>query len=283
MPRYLLQLRKTSFFLIFRSSDISFGSNKASSMVEATWHPMPPLKSLSDASSLKGSPSNMGAGSQACGSRGWVSDLFMPHCDIWLTFCCFVARWASSSRVGRDLPVSTTSFPFCFLLLFGLAGSGLIGWGAWGGDFEGGGGSLGWVDFPSAPFLGWSSISSIKLFWGFLWIPISSDMSSREGGWLNTSNSSKESVRSTTPFEPSSSSSSSFLPFLKNELGRGCSYRKSGHKQWLSTRSTSRNWDTLWNNEPLIGNTDTVELRIGSFDYILRGLECEWERCVPKN
>ena len=185
MPKYLLQLRKTSFFLIFRSSDISFGSNKASSTAEATWHPMPPLKSLSDASSLRGSLPSMGARSQACDSRGWVSTLSMPCCDTWLTFCCFAARWASSSRVGWDLPVSTTFFPFYFLFPFGLAGSGLIGWGGWGvrgGDFRGGGGSLGWVDFLGAPLLGWSSISSIKLFWGFLWMPISFDMLSGDGG-----------------------------------------------------------------------------------------------------
>ena len=184
MPKYLLQLRKTSFFLIFHSSDISFGSNKASSMVEATWHPMSPLKSLSDASAPKGSLSSMGTGSQACGSRGWVSALSMPHCDTWLTFCCFVARWASSSWVGWD--VSTTSFLFCSLLLFGSASSGLIGWGGWevgGGDFGGGGGeSFGWVDFPGAPRPGWSFISSIKLFWGFLWMPIFFDMLSGDGG-----------------------------------------------------------------------------------------------------
>ena len=157
MLKYLLQLRKTSFFLIFHSSDISFGSNKASSTVEATWHPIPPLKSLSDASSLRGSPPSMGVGSQACGSRGWVSALSIPRCDTWLTFCYFAARWASSSRVGLNLPVSTTYFPFCSLLLFGSAGSGLIGWGGWGaegGNFRGGGGSLGWVDFPGAPFPG---------------------------------------------------------------------------------------------------------------------------------
>ena len=70
MPKYLLQWRKTSFFLMLRSSDISFGSSKASSTVEATWHPMPLLKSLSDASSLRGSPPCMGVGSQACGSGG---------------------------------------------------------------------------------------------------------------------------------------------------------------------------------------------------------------------
>ena len=64
MPKYLLRLRKNLFFLIFLSSSISFGSNRAPSKAEATWHPMPPLKSLSDASSLKGSPLSMGAGSQ---------------------------------------------------------------------------------------------------------------------------------------------------------------------------------------------------------------------------
>ena len=70
MPKYLLQLRKTSFFLMLCSSIMSFGSSKASSTAEATWHPMPPLKSLSDASSLKGSPPCMGAESQAHGSGG---------------------------------------------------------------------------------------------------------------------------------------------------------------------------------------------------------------------
>ena len=70
MPRYLLQLRKISFFLMFFSSDMSFGSSKASSMAEATWHPIPPLKSLSDASSLKGSSPCMGVGSQARGFGG---------------------------------------------------------------------------------------------------------------------------------------------------------------------------------------------------------------------
>ena len=65
MPKYLLRLRKISFLLIDRSSAISVRSNKAFSKAEATWHPIPPLKFLSDASSLKGSPFSMGAGSQA--------------------------------------------------------------------------------------------------------------------------------------------------------------------------------------------------------------------------
>ena len=112
---------------------------------------------------------------------------------------------------------------------------------------------------------------------------ISSDMLSGDGGWLNTSNLSKEFIRSTIPSEPFSSS------FLSSPSSRiswdkdAPTYRRSGHKKWLSTRSTLRNWDILWNNEPLIGNTDTVEPRIAGFDYVLRGLECEQERCVPKN
>ena len=166
MPKYLLQLRKTLFFLIFRSSVISFGSNKASSKAEATWHPMPPLKSLSDASSLKGSPPSIGAGSQVWDSEGWLSVLSPPCCDAWLTFYCFAARWASSSWVGRGLPVSTTSLPFCSLFLFRSAGLSLEGKDGWKGgsvDLGEGGGSLGWVDFPNAPLPGWSSINSIKL------------------------------------------------------------------------------------------------------------------------
>ena len=164
MPKYLLQLRKTSFFLILRSSEISFGSSKASFTAGATWHPMPPLKSLSDASSLRGSSLCIGAGSQACGSGGWVFDLSRPHYDAWLKFCRFAARWAFSSRIGRDLPV-------CSLFLLGSASLGLIGWGGWGAerwDMGRGGGIWDCVDFPNAPFPVWFSISSSKLLWGFL-------------------------------------------------------------------------------------------------------------------
>ena len=185
MLKYLLTLRKTSFFLIFRSSAISLGSNRAPSTAEGTWHPIPLLKSLSDASSLKGSPSSMSVGGQAWGFGGWLSPLSTPRCDAWLTFCCFAARWASSSWVGQDLPVSTTSLPLCALFLFGSTGSGLEGRDGWGwgrGDLGGGGGSLGWVDFPGAPLPGWSSMNSIKIFWGFLWMSISSDILSGDEG-----------------------------------------------------------------------------------------------------
>ena len=69
MPKYLLLSRMSSFFLTFFISAISLGSNKASFMAEAMWHPTPPLKSLIDASSRRGSPLCMGAGSHACGSE----------------------------------------------------------------------------------------------------------------------------------------------------------------------------------------------------------------------
>ena len=65
MPKYLLNLRKTSCLLIDCSSAISLGSNRASSKVEAMRHPSPPWKSLMDALSLKGSPLSMRAGNQA--------------------------------------------------------------------------------------------------------------------------------------------------------------------------------------------------------------------------
>ena len=51
----------------------------------------------------------------------------------------------------------------------------------------------------------------------------------------------------------------------------------------MGVGSIFRDWDTLWNNEPLVGNTDTVEPRVVSFDYALRGLEGKRERCVPKD
>ena len=70
MPKYLLRLRKTSFLLMFRNSAMSLGSNKASSKDEATRHPIPPLKLLIDASSLRGLPLSMGAGSQVSASGG---------------------------------------------------------------------------------------------------------------------------------------------------------------------------------------------------------------------
>ena len=157
MPRYLLRLRKTSFFLIHHSSAISVGSNKASSKTEAIWHSAPPWKSLMDALSLKGSPLVIGAGSQAWDSGGWLCPLSRPFCHVWLVFCCFAAHWVSSSCTGRDLPASTTSLPFSSLFLFRSANSGLDGKDGWKGgrgDLEGGGGSLGWMDFPGASFSG---------------------------------------------------------------------------------------------------------------------------------
>ena len=157
MLKNLLVWRKTSLFLKPHSSTISFGSRRVCSRAEATWPPMAPLKSLIDASSIKGSPPSMGAGSQAWGFGSWMSVLSAPWLGAWLTFCCFVAHWASSSLVGRSLLVSTTSLPFCSFLLLGSTCStleGRVGWGAWRGDFGREGGSLGWTDFPGPLFPG---------------------------------------------------------------------------------------------------------------------------------
>ena len=77
MPKYLLALRNTSFFLKPRSSTMSLGSNRVCSRAKATWHPMPPLKSLIDASSIKGSPPSIGVWSQAWGPG--VEYLSSPH------------------------------------------------------------------------------------------------------------------------------------------------------------------------------------------------------------
>ena len=152
MPKNLLMWRKTSLLLKPRSSTISLGSRRVSSKAKVTWHPMPLLKSLIDALSIRGSPPSMGAGSHAWGVGNWLSALSAPRLGAWLVFCCFVALWASSSLDGRGLSISITSLPFCSLLFLGSTCSvlkGKVGWGAQGGDLGGGGGSLGWKRFPS--------------------------------------------------------------------------------------------------------------------------------------
>ena len=212
MPKNLFVWRKTLLLLKPHSFTISLGSRRVFSRVEATWHPMPPLKSLIDASSIRGSPPSMGAGSHAWGSRNWLSALSTSQLGAWLNFCCLAALWASSSLVGWGLPVFTTSLPFCSLLFLGLiwlALEGRFGWGARRGDLGGGSGSLGWADFLGSPLSGGLSNSSCRLLWGFLWIPISSGKFLGDEGWLNTSKSSVDSVRSIKLSSSSSSSSSS--------------------------------------------------------------------------
>ena len=127
MPKYLLRLRKTSFFLINRSSAISVRSNEASSKAKSTWHPIPPLKFIIDASSLKGSQCSIGARSKAWDSSGWLSPLSIPLIEVWPVFCYLAARWLSSSCSAWDLLVFATSFPFYSLFLLGLVGSSLDG------------------------------------------------------------------------------------------------------------------------------------------------------------
>ena len=58
-------------------------------------------------------------------------------------------------------------------------------------------------------------------------MPISSDMFSGDGGWLNTSNSSEESVRSTIPSEHFSSSFSSSSSYFSSSFLSSPSSRMS--------------------------------------------------------
>ena len=58
---------------------------------------------------------------------------------------------------------------------------------------------------------------------------------------------------------------------------------KKCNEKWLGAGSVSREWNTLWNNEPLVGNADTAEPRVASSDYILRSLEGERERCISED
>ena len=157
MPKNRLVWRKTSLLLNPCNSTMSLGSRRVFSRTEATWQPMPPLKSLMDASSVRGSPLSMGAESHAWGSGSWTSPLFGPRLGAWLVLYCFDGLWASSSLKGRGLPGSIASLPFGFLLLLGstcsiLEGGG--GWGVQGGDLGGRGGSLGWEGFPASPLPG---------------------------------------------------------------------------------------------------------------------------------
>ena len=190
MPKNRLVWRKTSFLLNPRNSNISLGSRRVSSKTEATWQLMPPLKSLIDASSIRGSPPSMGAGSHAWGSGSWISPLSDPRLGAWLVLYYFDGQWTSSLLEGRGLLGFITSLPFGSLLLLGstcLILEGRGGWGARGGDLGGGGGSLGWEGFPASPLPGWFSSNSWRLRWGFLWIPISSGTSCDGEGRLKTS------------------------------------------------------------------------------------------------
>ena len=163
MPKNRLVWRKTSLLLNPRNFTMSLWSRRVSSKTEATWQPMPPLKSLIDASSIKGSPPSIEVGSHAWGSGSWTSPLSDPRLGAWLVLCYFDSLWASSLLEGRGLSSSIASLPFGSLLLLGSICSVLEGggsWGARGGDLGGGGGSLGWEGFPASPLPNWLSNSS---------------------------------------------------------------------------------------------------------------------------
>ena len=69
---------------------------------------------------------------------------------------------------------------------------------------------LGLSRLPRPPhFSSWFSINSSRLFWGFLWMSISSGKLLGDDGWLNTSNSFTDSIRSTKPCSSCSSFPSS--------------------------------------------------------------------------
>ena len=103
MPKNRLVWRKTSLLLNPCNSTMSLGSRRVSSKIEAMWQPIPPLKSLIDAMSIRGSPPSMGARSHAWGSGNWTSPLSDPRLEAWLVLCCLDGLWASSSLEGRGL------------------------------------------------------------------------------------------------------------------------------------------------------------------------------------
>ena len=152
-----------------------------------------------EALARRGSPFNIGAGSQAGGpTRG--SLLFLAFlCPV---LACLDALWTSSLRRGRVFLASITPFPFSSLFLFRSTG--------WGGGRAGGGvGDFERIIFPVASLPSWFSINSSKLDFGLCWMPISSIIGEKCGprsvievsgdkSLLKTSNLSSESVTSTT-------------------------------------------------------------------------------------
>ena len=163
-----------------------------------------------------------------------------------------------------------------------------------------GGGSFGCVNFSGASLPGCNSIKCIKLLWPFLWMPISSEVVMPTCCWESMSVDILSRGRLIKHFKFVRGFWQShnhlwifffffflfflfFLLFLKNGLGWGCSYRRGGHKEWLSEGCTFRDWNTFWNYESFISNTNTVKPRVVGFYHTLGGLECARIGCVPKN
>ena len=177
MSKYLLVLRKTSFFLKPRSTTMSLGSNRVCSKAEATWHPMPPLKSLIDASSIRGLTTKHGCWEPSLGPSGLNICPFCSSAGDLVDFLLF--RSSLSLLFVSGTRPSSIHYVLAFLLspplrisLFGPRGQGWLRsirgrlrWRRW---------KLGLSRLPKSPLPGWSSINSIRLFWGFLWMPISS-------------------------------------------------------------------------------------------------------------
>ena len=51
----------------------------------------------------------------------------------------------------------------------------------------------------------------------------------------------------------------------------------------MSAESIFREWNTLWNDKPLVSDADAVEPRVASVDHVFRGLEGERKGCVSKD
>ena len=102
MPRYLLVLRKTSFFLKPRSSTISLESSRVCSSTEATWHPTP----LNWCVIHQGLTAKHGCWEPSlgfwglnicpfCSSAGGVADFLLLHSSLSL----FFPGWTRSSSL----------------------------------------------------------------------------------------------------------------------------------------------------------------------------------------
>ena len=58
---------------------------------------------------------------------------------------------------------------------------------------------------------------------------------------------------------------------------------RCGYEKRLCVRCVLGKQNTLWNNEPFVGNTDTVKLRVACSNHVLRRLKSKREGSIAKN
>ena len=168
-----------------------------------------------------------------CSSVGSVAD-FLLLCN---SLSLFFAGWTKSSSFHHIFALLLS--PPLRVHLFNPRGNGWLRsterklrWGRW---------NFGLNRLPRSPFACWFSINSIRLFWGFLWIPISSGRLLGDEGWSNTSKLSTDSVKSTKPRSSCSSSPSwrvgegDGAPTERVAIGKG-----SGNTVFLGSGMPSR-------------------------------------------